>query len=187
MITLTENEIRIVLASAIEDPKICRVYFNYDPNYFYYFPIAVSKDLFIGANEDDFSIDGYTIRRIKDVISVRIKDDKCLEIDIAEGLLDEINLPEIDITDWHSAFRALKAIGENIIIEKESSIADDCQFAIGRIAEVHGDFLLLREFDAEGNWLYDNTIITFSAITSVTINSRYVRVFSKYLPTCPEE
>jgi len=186
VITLTENEIRIVLASAIEDPKICRVYFDYDPNYFYYFPIAVSKDLFIGANEDDFSIDGYTIRRIKDVVSVKIKDDKCLEIDIAEGLLDELDLPEIDITDWHSAFKSLKAIGENIIIEKESSIADDCQFAIGRITEVHGDFLLLREFDAEGNWLYDNTIIPFSAITSVTINSRYVRVFSKYLPPCPE-
>ena len=185
--TLTENEIRIVLASAIEDPKICRVYFNYDPNYFYYFPLAVSKDLFIGANEDDFSIDGYTIRRIRDVVNVRIKDDKCLEIDIAEGLLDEINLPEIDITDWSTTFEALRDMGENIIIEKESSVAEDCQFAIGRIVAIFYDFLLLREFDAEGNWLCDNTIIPFSEITSVTINSRYVRVFSKYLPPCPEK
>ncbi len=187
MIPLTADEIRIVLASAIEDPKICRVHFDYDPNYFYYFPIAVGKELFIGANEDDFSIDGYTIRRIEDIISVKIKDDKCLEIDIAEGLLDELDIPEIDISDWYSVFRNLKAANENIIIEKESDVPEECQFAIGRIAEVHGDFLLLREFDAEGYWLYDNTIIPFSQITSVTVNSRYVRVFSKYLPPCPIE
>lgn len=184
---LTESEIRIVLASAIENPKICRVYFDYDPNYFYYFPLAVGKKLFIGANEDDFSIDGYTIRRIKDVVSVKIKDDKCLEIDIAEGLLDEIALPDIDISSWHSAFESLKELDRNIIVEKESSIADDCQFAIGRIAQINDDYLLLREFDAEGNWLYDNTIIPYSEITSVTIDSRYVRVFSKYLPPCPEQ
>ena len=184
---LTADEIRIVLASAIDDPKICRVFFDYDPNYFYYFPLAVTEELFLAANEDDFSIDGCTVRRIEDVVNVKIKDDKCLEIDIAEGLLDNLHVPEIDISDWHSVFTSLKAIDENIIIEKESDVPEECQFAIGRIAEIHGDFLLLREFDADGNWLYDNTIIPFSQITSVTVNSRYVRVFSKYLPPCPIE
>ena len=187
MIPLTTDETRIVLSAAVESPKICRVFFKYDSNYFYYFPLSVGQKLFLAANEDDFSIDGYTVRRIKDVLDVRIKDDKCLEIDIAGGLLDHLDAPEIDITDWYSAFCGLKALGDNIIIEKESIVSDECQFAIGRIAEIHRDFLLLREFDADGNWLYDNTIIPFSQITSVTVNSRYVRVFSKYLPKCPLE
>jgi hypothetical protein len=40
----------------------------------------------------------------------------------------------------------------------------------------------MRGFDADGIWDEEPTEILFSNVTSVTFGSRYVEVFSKYVP-----
>lgn len=35
-------------------------------------------------------------------------------------LLDNIDVPNIDITDWKNVFESLQGIGKNIIVEEES-------------------------------------------------------------------
>lgn len=178
---MKKSEMKELVHAAIEPKKLCRMFFKYDVNYRYYFPFQVSDKLFLGADEDDFIIDGFAIRRFCDLTKIQIKDDKCVEIIKNEGILNGISAPEIDLTDWHSAFLSLRSIGKNIIIEKESLVGDECEFAIGHIESVLKNKVLFKHFDADGIWNDELLEIPFSQITSVTFGSRYVETFSKYV------
>lgn len=170
------------IAQCIEPHKICCLYMNYDKHYFYYFPLKVNEKFFLGAQEDDFILDGYCIRRIKQIEKAQIKNDKCLEISIGEGIVDRIVTPDVDISSWRTIFESLRRMGKNIIIEHESRDDCECEFYIGRIETVKNHSVLLRYFDADGVWEEVPTKIPYRGITSVTFGSRYVDVFSKYLP-----
>lgn len=170
------------LTKCIKPHKLCRVYMKYNDNYFYYFPLKVNDKFFLGAVEDDFQLDGYCIRRIKQVKKAQIRDDKCLAIEIAEGLVKDITLPKVSLSGWAQMFRSLKALGRNIIIEHESRDNKKCEFYIGRIEAVKKHSVVFRHFDADGVWDEKPIKIPYSRITSVTFGARYVDVFSKYLP-----
>lgn len=178
---MKKSEMKKLVFDAIEPKNLCRMFFKYDDNYFYYFPFKVSDKLFLGAEEDDFIIDGFAIRRFCDLIKVQIKNDKCIEIIKNEGLLNNISAPDIDLTDWYSAFLSLQRLGKNIIIEKESLDIDESEFAIGCIEKVLKNKVLFRHFDADGVWLDHLIEIPFSQITTVIFGSRYVETFSKYV------
>ena len=92
---MKKSEMRELVRSAIEPKDLCRMFFKYDVNYRYYFPFQVSDKLFLGAEEDDFVIDGFAIRRFCDLTKVQIKNDKCVEIIKNEGILSNISTPEI--------------------------------------------------------------------------------------------
>lgn len=169
------------LTQCIEPRRLCRVYMTYSDNYFYYFPLKVNDKFFLGAVEDDFQLDGYTIRRIKQVQKAQIRDDKCLEIAIAEGLVKNIIEPKVSLSGWAQMFRSLKALHRNIIIEHESRTDKKCEFYIGRIEEVKKHSVIFRHFDAEGVW-QEPVRIPYSKITSVSFGGRYVDIFSKYVP-----
>lgn len=179
---MKKSEIKDLMKQAIEPHKICRAYLKYDAYYWYLFPLLVGERLFLGAKEDDFILDGYSIRRFKDVTKAEIKDDKCLKINIAEGVVACLVTPEIDITNWKTALTSLQNDGINIIIEKESLQEADTEFAIGRVIKVLKNKVLFKAFDADGIWDDDLLEIPFPQITSITFGSRYVDVFSKYLP-----
>ena len=170
-----------LIQSAIENPQLCRCYFTYDENYYYYYPNAVNEKFLLGQEVNDFLLDGYCIRKISQLKKVEIKDDMCPKIIKAEGILDGLTPPEIDITDWHSAFVSLKGLGEIIIIERESIDPDESLFAIGRIQKVNKTNLVFSHFDADGVWQDEVYVIPFTQITSVTIGSRYSRFFAKYV------
>lgn len=178
---MTKLEIKELIKSAIEPLKMCRIFFKYNYNYSYFFPLMVSDKLFLSANEDDFIIDGFSIRRFRDIKKVEFKNDKCEEIIKNEGLLDNIEVPQIDITDWHSAFSSLAKLDMNIIIEKESLDENEWEFYIGKIVKVLKTKVIFKHFDADGIWQEENYDIPYSQITSVTFASRYVNIFSKYL------
>ena len=80
-----------------------------------------------------------------------------------------------------SAASTLAEMGFNIIVERESLIDDECEFAIGKIDKVLKTKVLFKHFDADGIWQDDCYEIPYSQITSVTFASRYVDVFSKYV------
>ena len=178
---MKKSEMKEVVRAAIEPQELCRMFFKYDLNYRYYFPFQVSDKLFLGAEEDDFIIDGFSIRRFCDLTKVEIKDDKCIEIIRNEGILSNISAPEVDLTDWHSVFLSLQRIEKNIIVEKESFNEDECEYTIGHIEKVLKNKVLFKHFDADGIWQDELIEIPFSQITSVTFGSRYVETFSKYV------
>ncbi len=178
---MKKSEIIDLVSSSVKTRDMCRVFFKYDVNYRYYFPVKVSEKLFLGAVEDDFLLDGFSIRRFSDVKKVELKDDKCVEIIKEEGILDNLVVPDVDLTDWYSAFKTLEKLGKNIIVERESLNDDECEFGIGHIEKVLKSKVLLKHFDADGVWQDELLEIPFSAITSVTFASRYVDVFSKYI------
>ncbi|MBQ5930235.1 MAG: hypothetical protein IIX02_05530, partial [Clostridia bacterium] len=107
--------------------------------------------------------------------------DKCVEILKAEKVLDGVVAPDIDITDWHSAFLSLQKLEKNIIIEHESLNDDEWEYWIGRIVKVNKTKVIFRHFDADGVWQNEPFEIPFSHITSVSFDNRYVTVFSKYV------
>ena len=65
---------------AVKSKEMCRIFFKYNYYYSYHFPLITSDKLFLSANEDDFIIDGFTVRRFCDVKKLEIKNDKCVEI-----------------------------------------------------------------------------------------------------------
>ena len=174
-------EIIELINMAVKSKEMCRIFFKYNYYYSYHFPLITSEKLFLSANEDDFIIDGFTVRRFCDVKNIEIKNDKCVEIIKYEGVLDDIKVPEIDVKDWYNTFLSLSKLNINIIIEKESLNDDECEFAIGKIVKVLKTKVIFKGFDADGVWQEDYYEIPYSQITSVTFACRYVDVFSKYV------
>ena len=174
-------EIIELINTAVKSKEMCSIFFKYNYHYSYHFPLKTSEKLFLSANEDDFIINGFSVRRFCDIKKVEIKDDKCVEIIKCEGVLDNIKMPEINITDWYNTFLSLSKLNIYIIVEKESQDDDECEFAIGKIVKVLKTKVIFKDFDADGVWQEDYYEIPYSQITSVTFASRYVDVFSKYV------
>lgn len=178
---MKKSEMIELINSALKKNDMCRIFFRYNYNYSYYFPLKTSDKLFLSANEDDFIINGFSIRRFCDIKKIEIKDDKCVEIIKSEGVLDKLIVPDINITDWYNTFLSLSKMNINIIVEKESLNDDECEFAIGKIVKVLKTKVVFNHFDADGIWQEDYYEIPYSQITSVTFASRYVDIFSKYV------
>ena len=75
----------------------------------------------------------------------------------------------------------LKEQNKNIIIENEKAEEDDYSFVIGRIIKATKTKVVMQHFDADGIWEEELYEIPYSKITSVSFDTRYVNVFSKYL------
>ena len=178
---MKKHEIIELINTAAKSNEMCSILFKYNYHYSYHFPLITSDKLFLSANEDDFLIAGFSVRRFCDVKKAEMKNDKCAEIIKSEGVLDNIKVPEIDVTDWYSVFLSLLKLNTNIIVEKESLNDDECEFAIGKIVKVLKTKVIFKDFDADGVWLENYYEIPYTQITSVTFASRYVDVFSKYV------
>lgn len=178
---MKRSDIIALIGSAAEQRKLCRVLFDYDASYRHCVPLTLGKRLVLFANEDEFTIDGYSVRRLRDIKKAQIKDDKYADIVRAEGILESLSAPDVDLSDWYGFFVGFGSKGGNIIIEKESSDDEECEFAIGRIVKVLSTKVIFEHFDADGVWQEEYYSIPFSQITSVTFSSRYVEIYSKYV------
>ena len=178
---MTKTQIKELIKSAVNPHKLCGTYSKYDANNRYYFPLLVSDKLFLGAKEEDFILDGYHIRRFRDIKRAEIQDGKYLEILNAEGVLDSLETPDVDVTDWCSVFMSLSTMNINVIVESEDEDPEKSGFAIGKIEKVCKNKVCLKHFDADGIWQEELVELPYSEITSVTFGSRYVDIFSKYI------
>lgn len=178
---MTKQKIKDTIKECMETRNLCRVYFKYDPNYWYLFPLIMDDSLFLSAEEDDFILDGYTIRRFRDISKAEIKFDKCIEILRKEGVVGSIVMPNINISNWESAFFDLKRLNKYVIVEKEDLDDENTEFVIGKIEKIYKTCVYIRHFDADGIWQDESWRIPYAEITSVTFDSRYVNMFSKYL------
>lgn len=166
-----------LLQNGIRQTALCRCWFSYDPNYFYYYPNAVNEKFILGQEEDDFLLDGYCIRKISQLKKVEIKDDKCGEINRFFGLTEQISMPEVDISSWQSIFQSLQKLDTYVAIE--DAIGE--QFSIGVIEKALKDKLYFRSFDADGVWDEDGLEIRYSQITSVQWGTRYCVYWKRWM------
>ena len=178
---MKKAEIIELFKQSTELKPLIRLHLKYDVSYSYWFPFKASEKLFLAAREEDFITNGFSILRFRDIKRLEFKDDKCVEILKAEKILDGVVAPDIDLTDWHAAFLSLQKLKKNIIIEHETQNENEWEYWIGRIEKVLKTKVLFRHFDADGIWQDEPYEIPFSSITSVTFDSRYVTVFSKYV------
>lgn len=165
-----------IISSAMINQELCRCYFTYDENYYYYYVNAVNHAFILGQEENDFLLDGYCIRKLSQLKKVEIKDDKCNEINKMLGVIDQIQMPDVDITSWQTIFNSLKVWNGFVIIEDEIN----GQFTIGVIEETLKNKLRFKEFDADGIWSEENLEIPYSTITSVKWGTRYAKAWEWY-------
>ncbi len=182
---MTKAEMKEMVKNCIEQRNLLRVFFLYDENFWCYFPLVSNDKLFLGAEEDDFIIDGYSIRRFVDVSKVQVNGNMCIKILKAEGIIDSIKTPNVDITNWETVFTSLQKMNINVIVENESLNEDECEFTIGKIDRVFKKCVYIYHFDAEGIWDDEPYRIPYTEITSVSFGTRYVETFSKYLSESP--
>ena len=165
-----------IIRRGISETDICRCYFTYDKNNYYYYPNAVNDKFLLGQEEDDFILDGYCIRKISHLKKVEIKDDLCNVINKFNGTHEKIKMPQVDISSWQSIFDSLKAMDCFIIVENEI----EGKFLIGVVEKALKNKLYFKSFDADGIW-DDGWEIKYSGITTVKWGCRYAEVWQKYL------
>jgi hypothetical protein len=166
-----------LIQNAIENPQLCRCFFTYDDNYYYYYPNAVNEKFLLGQEENDFILDGYCIRKISQLKKVEIRDGICNTINQQIGLHQQIIMPPVDISNWKTIFDSLMVLDCFVIIENELSE----EFAIGIIEKTFRNKLYFKQFDADGIWDACGLEIPYSQITTVKWGCRYAEVWQKYL------
>ena len=77
---------------------------------------------------------------------------------------------------WNIIFRSLKDMNRYVMIETEDVIY------VGAIMGIRKQSVTVNHFDADGVWQDEPARIRFKDIQSVTFGSRYVDVFSRYIP-----
>lgn len=165
------------LSESITPHRMCRVFMDYDGEwYINYFPLKVNEKFFLGAVEFDFQLDGFRICPVSMISKAKIRKDKCLEIDVSEGVVDQLYTPKVNISGWKQIFRSLKEMNRYITVGVE-----DFDY-IGAIVGIKKHSVILKVFDADGVWQDEPVKIRFKDIQMVSFASRYVDVFSKYVP-----
>ena len=178
---MKKSEIKELINKSVDHRQLCRVKFDYDDNTRFVFPLLTNDKLFLCANEDDFILNGYSIRRFKDVEKAEYQDGKIFSMVQAEKIDEKITVPNIDMTDWQTIFASLKEQNKNIIVENEKAEEDDYSFVIGRIIKTTKTKVVMQHFDADGIWEEEFYEVPYTKITSVSFGTRYVETFSKYL------
>lgn len=150
-------------------------------------PLGVGKNLVLIQDLYDFDLDGYTIVRIKDITSIVISKSQQFSQNILkeEGILDQIRKPSINSLDnWENVLNELSIQNKNIIVECED--IEYSKFFIGKIIAIDKKYLYLLYFNGAGEWDKEPTEILLKDITSLSFDSKYINVISKYLRTCIE-
>lgn len=172
----TLAELREGLRALIDPRTMCGIEYEYSDNVQYGFPLAVGEQLFLMAIDDDFLLNGFTVRRLRDIFELGDRKGIYQSIAEQEGLT-EFDAPDVDITDWPRVFTSLQSLGKHIIVEREY---EPDFFRLGVIEAVAEDHVVLRHYDADGIWQEPLTI-PYREITSVTFDDRYASTFSSYV------
>ena len=181
---MNKSEARDILVSCLKPPTICRVLFQYHNYDEFFFPLKVSEKLFLGVSENDFRLDGYTVRRLKDIVQAEPVRGTYLKIHRAEGTLNRLHLPPLPIHDWHTVCDALSASNELVILECDTK-ENENRFLCGKFTAVATPGIRFLPFDGDGVWQGHPVTILYNTITAITFGSRYITTFAKYLPPCP--
>src|SRR5690554_3273049 len=104
--------------------------YNYEALFFY--TIDSNEDFYFGVEEFDFRLDGYQIRLMKDFEDLEIVNNFSSQINIKEGLIEQIKPYNINLESFQTIFQDLQSLNNIISIEREY-YDDDYFFLIGKI------------------------------------------------------
>jgi hypothetical protein len=130
----------------------------------------------------EFHLDGYSLIRFRDLEAIRCgqKEKFFQKMLRAEGVTDEVGVKgRVSLASMASALKGLARVERVVSVECET--ADEEQFYAGKISEVSGKTAAMRTFDPLGKWDRKLEEIAVSAITLLSWDTEYLRVFSKYL------
>lgn len=131
---------------------------------------------------DDFRVDGYTIFSLESISVIQYgENEKYLDkiIHWEKQTRDVSKKYDVDLTTWTSIFRTIKKTGGNVIIQNEDPA--DYTFDIGPIIKSTSKAVYIRYFNAAGKQDKELTKIPFSKITSMSFDTHYINVISKYI------
>ncbi len=169
------------ITSCISPPAILRVTCVNSSYAEYCFPLAISSQLLLSVAENDFQLDGYTVRSLWAIAQVEAVRGTYLNIHRSEGTLKKLYAPPVGIQTWKQTCLDLRATGELILAETEGSAESSGGFLIGKIERVGNGGVVLRCFDGDGVWDRELTEIAYGELVSITFGSRYLTTFAKYL------
>jgi hypothetical protein len=149
------------------------------------FILGVSETWVLVHQFHDFSPEGYTTLRLRDISKCRSgKTEQVFESMLAaEGILEQVGISyQIDLTSTHSILENLQALGRNVIIECEHrKDPDSDEFYVGQIVKIDKERLWFVCFDVRGQWDEEGILIPLADITKIQFDTPYVNIFSKYL------
>lgn len=183
---MATSEIAAKIRSCISPTAICKISFEYQKYEEFFFPVAISDDLFLSVSEKDFRLDGFTVRQISDVTSAEQIKGTYLKIHQAEGNLARLSTPPINIRSWRHVFNSIVASGETVSIEGYAPNSVSKYFIIGRVLAVGEQGIRFRTFDGSGEWAEKPITVPYASIFAMTFGSAYITTYCKYVKPFPE-
>lgn len=183
---MTANEIAAKIKSCISPTAICKISFEYQNYEEFFFPVAMSDELFLSVSEKDFRLDGFTVRQLSDVTSAEQIRGTYLKIHQAEGNLARLSTPPINLRSWRHVFNSIVASGETVSIEGYSPNSASKFFIVGRVLAVGEQGIRVRTFDGSGEWAEKPITVPYANIFSMTFGSSYITTYCKYVKPFPE-
>ena len=146
--------------------------------------LAVSGTLLLMHCFHDFAPDGYTICRIRDIISLRHGpyEEWFHHVLHSERLLKGLRfVHSIDLTNMCSAIRSVANHYDQMIVECEGADGADEDFYIGQLVEVRSRSIQFRDYDALGYWSKSPSSIRIGDITKIQFDTLYLGRFPSTL------
>ena len=168
-----------------ERRAFCEVWLYYEYSWRHLLPVAADANRFMALQESDYSFDGYLIIDYRSVDRAFAMPDKYCEIARLEGLLDSVRIPPIELSSYRAVFAYLANSGTNIEVDICSETDRRTAIFAGRaVGCTDYEFQLLR-FDINCVWDRRPITVGYDRLKAVRFGSRYLDIYSKYLPTCP--
>lgn len=161
------------LDKAVKKRRCCYTLLKFDPVWYNLIMLGRGKNMVIAAFDEDFAINGYKIFPVSQLCSIESKGKKYNSIMKAEGITENISIPDIDLSSIRSVCGYFKDRGSIIAVE-----GDDFYFA-GRIARAGKKNVDFEYFDCDGEW-FPAMKIKYSDIAVITCGGRYENTFAKY-------
>lgn len=172
----------MTLHTAAERRRLVGLEMSYDEDPLL-IPLAVGAGLVLGARCQDVDLDGFCLLRLRDVMEVEILNPYQQALLRDDGALESLStVPLIDLSGWRGALDSLKRLGGYICLDDAWEREN---LAYGRIVRVAEDSVEMQYFGADCRWASGTLTIPFERITTAGMGTRYLEMFTKYLPEPP--
>jgi len=178
---MKEKKICSILDKSMKKRCVITGYIGKDKVYYNFVVLDRSDELVLAARDLDFQIDGYMIFEIKKInklMDLEYKTDKYNQIMQAEGVLEGLEIPSVNLKSLAHVFNDFQKANRLISMTVANN---DHGYYIGTIEKVKEKSILFSHFDAEGEW-YGPDKLKWKDIELIQFGDRYARTFSKYVP-----
>lgn len=179
---MKKKKIRKRLEKAIKGRQMCKINLEYAPEETVrFFPLKMSDKLVYMIKDGDPAAHGYSVRCLEAIEKVKVEDDT-VKLSIKKDKSENLSVPDIDITDWHSVFQSLGKLGQVVVVESEKLSKKEGSYAIGKIEKIGRKQVGIRYYGPDSAWENKKWKIPYEDVTRVAAASRYTEVLSQYIP-----